>query len=76
MQLFTRADVSKTLKIPYHCVRYAEEIGRIPSPDTGLGGRRIYTVKDMAAIESYFRDRRRERCDDVERQRRIPDGEV
>ena len=54
LQLFTITDCAKRLGVAKHKLVYAYDTGRLPEIRLWVGGRRIFTSKDLRALADYF----------------------
>ena len=54
MQLYSITDCAKLLGVAKHKLTYAYESGKLPAIRLWVGGRRVFTTKDLKDMADYF----------------------
>lgn len=54
IQNYLLGDLSRKLGIAPYRITYAISVGAIPETESRLGGKRVFTERDLEKIASYF----------------------
>jgi len=54
LQLFTITDCARLLGVAKHKLVYAYDTGKLPEIRLWVGGRRVFTARDLKDLADYF----------------------